>query len=69
MKLALVFLAFANDQDNHLPLLEEERKAITAELIPLASKQFFQLFTESSATTGDISRYVAEFKDRILIFH
>jgi len=69
MKLPLVFLAFANDQDNHLPLLEEERKAITAELIPLASKQYFQLFTEPSATTGDISRYVAEFKDRILIFH
>lgn len=69
MKLPLVFLAFANDQDNHLPLLEDERKAITAELIPLASKQYFQLFTESSATTDDISRYVAEFKDRILIFH
>lgn len=69
MKLPLVFLAFANDQDNHLPLLEEERKAITAELIPLASKQYFQLFTESSATTDDISSYVAEFKDRILIFH
>lgn len=69
MKLPLVFLAFANDQDNHLPLLEEERKAITAELIPLASKQYFQLFTEPSATTDDISRYVAEFKDRILIFH
>ncbi|MBX2872795.1 MAG: CHAT domain-containing protein [Saprospiraceae bacterium] len=69
MKLPLVFLAFANDKDNHLPLLEEERKAITAELIPLASKQYFQLFTEPSATTQDLSRYVAEFKDRILLFH
>lgn len=69
MKLPLVFLAFANVKDNHLPLLEEERKAITAELIPLASKQFFQLFTESSATTKDLSRYVAEFKDRVLLFH
>lgn len=69
MKLPLVFLAFANDKDDHLPLLEEERKAITAELIPLASKQYFQLFTEPSATTEDLSRYVAEFKDRILVFH
>jgi len=69
MKLPLVFLAFANDKDDHLPLLEEERKAITAELIPLASKQYFQLFTEPSATTEDLSRYVAEFKDRVLVFH
>lgn len=69
MKLPLVFLAFANDKDNHLPLLEEERKAITAELIPLASKQYFQLFSEPSATTEDLSRYVAEFKDRVLLFH
>ena len=69
MKLPLVFLAFANDKDDHLPLLEEERKAITAELIPLASKQYFQLFTEPSVTTEDLSRYVAEFKDRVLVFH
>lgn len=69
MKLPLVFLAFANDKDKHLPLLEEERKAITAQLIPLASKQYFQLFSEPSATIKDLSNYVAEFKDRILIFH
>lgn len=69
MKLPLVFLAFANDKDNHLPLLEEERKAITATLIPLASKQYFQLFSEPAATTSDLSRYVAEFKDRIQLFH
>lgn len=69
MKLPLVFLAFANVNDKHLPLLEEERKAITTELVPLASKQYFQLFSEASATTKDLSRYVAEFKDRILLFH
>lgn len=69
MKLPVIFLAFANDQDKHLALLEEERKAITGHLIHLANEQYFQLFSESSATIADLSRYAAEFKDRVAIFH
>lgn len=69
MKQPVVFLAFANDQDQHLALLDEERKLIATHLVPLASAQYFQLFTESAAAIADLSRYIAEFKDRMVLFH
>lgn len=69
MKPPIIFLAFANEQDRHLELLDEERKAITGHLTPLASEQYLQLHSEPSATAKDLSRYISEFKDRIAIFH
>jgi hypothetical protein len=69
MKQPVIFLAFANDQDNHLALLDEERKAISKHLVPLASEQYFQLFIEPTATISDLTQYISSFKDRIVIFH
>ena len=69
MKQPVIFLAFANDKDDHLPLLDEERKVINGHLLPLANQQYLQLVIEPSATTADISRYVTDLKDRINIFH
>ncbi len=69
MKQPVIFLAFANDKDDHLPLLDEERKVINGHLLPLANQQYLQLVIEPSATTIDISRYVTDLKDRINIFH
>lgn len=69
MKQPVIFLAFANNQDNHLALLDEERKAISTHLVPLASEQYFQLFVEPSATIADLTQYISGFKDRIVIFH
>ena len=69
MKPPVIFLAFANAQDRHLALLDEERRIITGHLTPLASEQYFQIHTEPSATTKDLTRYIAEFKDRIAVFH
>ncbi|GJM31896.1 MAG: hypothetical protein DHS20C18_08970 [Saprospiraceae bacterium] len=69
MKPPVIFLAFANDADDHLALLEEERKVVSGYLLPLANEQFFQLFVEASASSADLSNYVSEFKDRISIFH
>ncbi len=69
MKPPVILLAFANAPDNHLALLDEERRIITGDLTPLASEQYFQLHTEPSATAQDLTRYIAEFKDRIVIFH
>lgn len=69
MKPPVIFLAFANDQDAHLPLLEAERKAIKGHLIPLANEQYFQLFDESSTTITDLIRYLSDFNDRVAIFH
>lgn len=69
MKPPVIFLAFANAQDRHLALLEEERRLITGYLTPLASEQYFQIHTEPSATAKDLTRYISEFKDRIAVFH
>lgn len=69
MKQPVVFLAFANDKDDHLPLLDEERKVINGHLLPLANQQFLQLVVEPSATTKDLSRYITDLKDRVQIFH
>lgn len=69
MKPPVIFLAFANNQDAHLPLLDAERKAIKGHLIPLANEQYFQLFDESTTSREDLVRYLSEFKDRVAIFH
>lgn len=69
MEQPVVFLAFANDRDNHLPLLDEERRAVADSLLPLANQNYLQLFVEPSARIKDIIRYVTDFKDRIMIFH
>jgi len=69
MKPPVIFLAFANAQDRHLALLDEERRIVTGHLTPLASEQFFQIHTEPAATAKDLTRYIAEFKDRIAVFH
>lgn len=69
MKSPVIFLAFANDEDEHLPLLEEERKAIKEHLVPLANRQYFQLFDEASANSGDLVQYLSEFNDQVVIFH
>lgn len=69
MGLPVIFLTFANDEDNHLSLLDMERKKISELLIPLESQQHFQLFREPTATTEDIFKYLSLFKDRLAIFH
>lgn len=69
MSIPVVFIAFANDKDQHLPLLEEERRAVNSHLLPLASKNFFQLYTEPSARIQDITDHIIQFKNRIHLFH
>ena len=64
-----MFLAFANDADAHLALLDQERKRICEWLIPLESKQHFQLYREPKTTIEEIKRYLIEFKNRVAIFH
>ncbi|MFK7806992.1 MAG: CHAT domain-containing protein, partial [Saprospiraceae bacterium] len=69
MPLPVIFLAFANTTEDPLGLLDEERKAICDVLIPLESKQYFQLYREPTADTEDIVQYLTEFKDRVVLFH
>ncbi len=65
----VIFLAFANDQDEHLPILDEERKIIQRHLISLENQQYLQLFVEPNASIDSIAEYLREFQDRISIFH
>lgn len=69
MNSPVIFLAFSNDNDDHLALLDDERRAISDHLIPLESQQYVQLHTEPSARIKDLSKYITIFKDRIVIFH
>ena len=69
MATPVIFLAFANDQDAHLPLLEEERRAITTQLLPLANANQFQLYVEPSARITDLANGLVQFKDRIHLLH
>lgn len=69
MEQPIVFLAFANDQDNHLALLNDERKVIQDHLLPLANQSFIQLFIEPTTTIDDLTKKITAFKDRVSIFH
>lgn len=69
MKQPVFFLAFANDQDRHLPLLDQERKEVIQHLLPLENEQYIQLLTESSATINDLTSLITQVKDRLAIFH
>lgn len=69
MSQPVFFLAFANDQDSHLPLLEQERKVVRQHLLPLENDQYIQLLTESAATINDITGLLTQVKDRLAIFH
>ncbi len=69
MQSPVIFLAFSNDNDDHLAMLDDERRAISDHLVPLESQQFMQLHTETSARVKDLSKYITLFKDRIAIFH
>ncbi len=69
MENPVVFLAFANDNDNHLPLLDEERRVISDHLLPLANNNFIQLFVEPTAQITDLTKYITDFKNRVIVFH
>ena len=69
MKPPVIFLAFANDADDHLALLErraEKRFPDTFFRSPMNS--IFQLYVEATANRKDLSNYISEFKDRVAIF-
>ncbi|KAA3625877.1 MAG: CHAT domain-containing protein [Bacteroidetes bacterium] len=69
MQSPVILLAFSNDNDDHLALLDAERRAISDHLVPLESQQYLQLHSEPSARIKDLTRYFTLFKDRISIFH
>lgn len=69
MQQPVFFLAFANDQDRHLPLLDQERKELIQHLLPLENEQYIQLLSESAATINDLTSLITQVKDRLAVFH
>ncbi len=65
----IIYLAFANQEDAHLPLLKEEIGELKRILRPLERREFIQVLTDESATTDEIVRSLSDYPDRIAIFH
>lgn len=65
----VIFLAFADDQDDHLEMLKQEGKEIYRTLQALHDQQFLELYREESADIEDIFYNFNRFKDRVAIFH
>lgn len=69
METPVIFLAFANNPDDPLPLLEREGEQVYRNLNEGAGKSHFILHRESFASTEKIAHYLVQFKDRVVIFH
>ena len=67
--MSLIYLAFANDKQNPLPMLREEEDKIYSYLIRRAQQGHFDIQKDSFATTEKIIEYLNLFKDEISIFH
>lgn len=69
MKIPLIFLAFADDKDQHLPLLQQEAEDIYRELNPLQNRQLIQVYRDQHANIPKIYHYLTDYRDRVVIFH
>ena len=65
----IIYLTFANQKDDHLPLLQEESGHIQRLLLPIEAKEFISLKREESAELKDIIDFFATFPNQISIFH
>lgn len=66
-----IYLAFANnlEEDNFLPLLQEEKKAIYDTLIEGDKKSYYRLDHTELAKADEICNYLIKFKNDVIIFH
>lgn len=64
-----IFLAFANDEDAHLPLLKRERASISGLLQKLENRGAIQLAEDPAASIGNLFDQLTEFGRRLAIFH
>ena len=69
MKPPVIFLTFANDRDEHLALLNRERKNIIRVLRKHDDEGLVKLITDASATLEDIFEVFREYEDQVTIFH
>ncbi len=65
----VIFLAFADDKDDHLPYLQQEAEDIYLELTPLQNRQHIQVYRDQHADIKKIYHYLTDYKGRVAIFH
>ncbi|MEN0006885.1 MAG: CHAT domain-containing protein [Bacteroidota bacterium] len=69
MSKPIVYVAFANQQDNHLPLLKKEGQHIKNALRPLEQREFIKLEIDESVELSDMLKTLAAYPDQLAIFH
>lgn len=69
MSQPVIFLAFANDRDDYLPLINRERKNISRSMRRHADKGMIKLIAEASSTLEDIFEMFSSYDNEIVIFH
>ena len=65
----IIYLTFANQKDDHLPLLKEEISKIKDILRPLETRDFLKVEREESTTTEDIIKTLSTYSKDIQVFH
>lgn len=65
----VVVLTFANDSDDHLPMLQLESKKLMQVLSPLHDKGVLEIYREESADADEVVNIFNRFDQRICIFH
>ncbi|MDX2303800.1 MAG: CHAT domain-containing protein [Microscillaceae bacterium] len=69
MKKPLILLTFSNQQKDHLPNLDKERKEIKEKLSPAVQQGQIILEHESATNTDDIFKYFDQYRGQVKIFH
>lgn len=69
MSKPIIFLAFANDRDEYLPMINRERKNIFRTLSRHNDEGIIQVQAEASSTLEDIFDFFTRYNDQVAIFH
>ena len=68
-ELPIVFLAFANQADDHLAMLKDESRDIFEALQPLEREGQIAIHREESSEFDELYKDLLSYDDRIVIFH
>lgn len=69
MSKPVIFLAFSNDRDDYLPLINRERKNIVKTLREHHDNNYIKVEAEAASTLEDIFDFINSYHNQISIFH
>lgn len=65
----IIYLAFANDRDDHLTLLKQESRQLMNTLSGLHDKQAIEVYRDESTSVEDLIESFNRFDGRLAVFH